>query len=115
MRKVRETKVIAYLVDGIMGELIGFNNCFMNHGGWQSGEATSGMEHYLHQTDHAGIMDFDTGDTGIEMGKGQSQTLQERKIKVDVEHWRLERSKAVNDRLRGIPNRGEIFEGFFQA
>ena len=43
------------------------------------------VQQNLHQADHAGVVDFDAGKLRGSDGDGQSQTLQKRKIDVDVE------------------------------
>ena len=60
-------------------------------------------------------MDFDAGVADRADGDGQSHTLQEREVDVDVEPLGLETSEAVGDGFEGLTDRIEMVQALFET
>ena len=60
-------------------------------------------------------MDLDSGITDRTDGEGQGQSLEQRKIHVNVEAFRLEAGEAIGDGLELWAHGVEMIEPFFQA
>ena len=62
-----------------------------------SGDAGAGMYKHFHEAEQAGIVDFDSCDFGPAGNDRESQTLEQRKIDVDLKGVRLKGGEAVSN------------------
>ena len=72
------------------------------------------VQQNLHESDHARVVDFDAGELRGPGGDGQSQTLQKRKVDVNVEALGLEAGETVRDLKELPPHRLQVAQAFLQ-
>ncbi len=82
---------------GIGLETEGFEKGLMQVMGSPRGDTGSRMDEDFHEADQAGVMDFDSGDFGMTGDDGQSQTLEEGEIDIDLEGLSLKGGETVGD------------------
>src|SRR6266550_3051031 len=90
-------QVITELGEGVGfgGELEGGEDGFMDLAA--SAELGTTVEQDFHQAKHAGVLDLDAGDFGVSRRDGQSQTLEQREVDVDIQSLGLELSETKGD------------------
>ena len=82
--------------------------------GSPGGKAGSGMQEELHQTEDSGVMDFNSRDPSLATDNGQSQTLEERKIDMDLEALSLKGAKAIDDGPEFGAHRSPMLDALLQ-
>ena len=92
-------QVITELGEGVVfgGELEGGEDGLMDLAGAPSAELGTTVEQDFHQAKHAGVLDLDAGDFGVSRRDGQSQTLEQREVDVDIQSLGLELSETKGD------------------
>src|ERR1700724_3464699 len=90
-------QVITELGEGVVfgGELEGGEDGFMDWAGAPSAQLGTTVEQDFHQAEHTGVLDLNAGDFGVSRRDGQSQTLEQREVNVDVQCLGLELSETV--------------------
>jgi len=78
-------------------EVEGFEKGLMEVRGSPGGDTGSRMDEYFHEANQAGIVNFDACDFGMAGGDGESQTLEQREIDMDLESVSLEGCETVSD------------------
>jgi hypothetical protein len=73
------------------------------------------VEQHLHQADHAGVVDFDTGKLRGSHGDRERQALQERELDVDVQALRLEGGEAIRDGQELFAHGGDVVQALLQS
>ena len=69
----------------------------------------------LHKTNRAGVLNLDARDFGVSRGDGQSQTLEQGKVDVDIQSLGLEPSETVSDSSQSLTDGFQVIQGFFQS
>ena len=72
----------------------------------------AGVQQHLHEAQHAGVVDFDTGDFERRGMDGQRQALEQWKIYVHVQRPSLKGREAVGDSGQGTANLVEVIKAF---
>jgi len=72
------------------------------------------VQQHLHESDHACVVDLDAGELRGSDGDRQRQTLQKRKVDVDVEALGLETSEAVRHLNELLPHGVQMIQAFLQ-
>lgn len=93
------TEIVAELGEriGMRLEPKGFEKRLMEITRSPRGDAGTGMDEHLHETDQAGIVDFDSWDFGMAGDDRESQTLEEGEIHMDLEGLSLKGSEPVGN------------------
>ena len=99
---------------GLGLEVEGFEKGLMEMRGSPGGDGGTGVDKDLHQADQASVMDFDSGDLGLAGDDGESQTLEEREIDMDLESLRLKRGEAVRDGEEFCADGGQMLNSLFK-
>ena len=73
------------------------------------------VEQNFHEAEHAGVLDLNARDFGVSRGDGQSQTLEQGKVDVDIESLGLEFSETIGNGRQGLTNGFQVIQGFFQS
>jgi hypothetical protein len=73
------------------------------------------MEEHLHEPNHAGVVDFDSGILCAANADGQRQSLQQREVHVRIQALSLEGGEAVGDAEEFLAHGGQVFQTFLQA
>src|SRR4249919_991290 len=105
-------QVIAQLVQAIasLREAEGGQDGLMDLLGRPATDVRSTVQQDFHQPDDAGLMDLDAGIAHRADGDRQGDTLQERKVHVNVEPLGLEGGETTGDGLEFLPDRFEIVQ-----
>src|SRR5713101_8872224 len=90
-------EVITKLGEGVVfgGKLEGGEDGLVDLAGTPSPELGTTVEQDFHQAEHTGVLDLNAGDFGVSRRNGQSQTLEQREVNVDVQSLGLELSETV--------------------
>lgn len=78
-------------------ETKGFEKSLMEITSSPRGDTGAGMNEHFHEADQAGIVDFNSWDFGMAGDDGESQTLEQREIDVDLKGFRLKGGEAVDN------------------
>ena len=78
-------------------------------------EQSAGVQQHLHETNHAGVVDFDARILGGAHGDGQSEALEQGEVSVHVQALCLEGGKALGDLEKLLAHGGQMREAFPQA
>src|SRR6266478_6026669 len=110
-------QVIAELGEGVVfwGELEGGEDGLVDLRGAPSADLGAAVEQDFQETEHTSVMDLDAGDFGVSRGDGQSQTLEQGKVDVDIESLGLEGSETIGNGGQGLTNGFQVIQGFFQS
>jgi len=100
---------------GRAGELECGEDGLVNLLGGPVADGSAAVQEHLQASDDPGVLDLDAGIPHRTDSDRQGQSLQQGKIRVHVEAFRLEAGKAVRDRLESFPHRVEMVESFFQT
>ena len=92
-------QVVAQLVDAVasVGEMEGGDYGLMDLLGGPATDVAATVQEDFEQADDAGIMELDAGVADCADGNGESETLQQREVGMDVEPLRLEAGEAICD------------------
>lgn len=85
-------------------------NRLVDLGGAPSQDLGAGVQQHLHEAEHAGIVDFDTGDSARGGGDRQGEALEQAKIHVDVKRLSLKGREAVGNGGQSAADLVEIIE-----
>jgi hypothetical protein len=109
-------QVVAQLVDGVasVGELEGGDNGLMDLFGGPATDVTATVQEDLEQADDARILELDAGIADRADGNGESETLQQREVDMDVEPLRLEAGEAICDDLEPLADGMEMIQPFLR-
>jgi hypothetical protein len=105
-------KVISELGECVIfgAELESGENGFVDLAGTPCPELGAAVEQDFHEAKQAGVLDLDAGDFGVSRGDGQSQTLEQGKLDMDIQSVGLEFSEAIGDGSQSLfPSYPEIF------
>ena len=97
-------------------ERAGLQNGLVEMGGGPCSKVTACSLHQQFQKAHQSrVLQFDSGHLGFALDHGFGQSSQDIKLAMDIEMLGLGLGKTVRDELEAFPNRGPIFERFFEA
>src|SRR6516165_3335648 len=82
--------------------------------GSPAGQLHPAVYENFHQTDHAGVLDFDAGKLGRAHLKGQGQALKEREVHMDVGPLRLVCGETIGDAQEPVADRAQVLESLFE-
>ena len=111
------SQIVTELVESVCfgRKLEGGNDCLVNLFGGPAPDGTAVMQEYLQQPDDPLVMDFDAWITDRADGDGQSDSLKQRKVHMNVEGLGLETGEAVGDDVEPFTDSVEMFEPLVQA
>lgn len=72
--------------------------------GARAADLRSGVEQDLHEADHSGVMDLDSGKTSRTDDEGEGETLEEREVDVCIEPSGLKLRESIGDGEKGRPH-----------
>lgn len=78
-----------------------------------SAQLGAAVEQNFHQAEHAGVLELDAGDFGVSRRDGQSQTLEQGKVDVDIKRLGLEGSETIGNGAQSLTNGWQVIQGFF--
>src|SRR5712692_6882480 len=106
-------QVITELGEGVVfgGELEGGEDGFMDLAGAPSAQLGTTVEQDFHQAEHTGVLDLNAGDFGVSRRNGQSQTLEQREVNVDVQSLGLELSETVGHGSQSLTDGFSVMQG----
>src|SRR6266478_7456785 len=110
-------EVITELGQGVFCgcELEGGEDGLVDLAGAPSAQLGAAVEQNFQEAEHAGVVDFNARDFGVSRGDGQSETLEEGKVDVDIESLGLKLSETIGNGCQGLANGTQVIQGFFQS
>lgn len=74
------------------------------------GDLRSGVEEHLHQANHAGVVDLDSGNLHLADGNRKCDALEERGVDMDIEGLSFQCGKPVRDGCQCFANSIQVVE-----
>src|SRR6266478_4149058 len=109
-------EVVTKLGEGVVfgGKLESGEDGLVDLAGTPSTELGAAVEQDFHKAEHAGVLN-NAGDFGVSRRDGQSQTLEQREVNVDVQSLGLEFSKPIGDGGQSLTDGFQVIQRFFQT
>jgi len=98
---------------GLGLEVEGFKQGLMEILGSPGRDRGTGVDKDLHQADQTSVMNFDSGDFGLAGDDGESQTLEDGEIDMDLESLRLKRGEPIRDGEEFGADGGQLLNSLF--
>ena len=108
------SQIIAQLSEGEVLETVSRHDQLMDLAGAPARHLSAAMEQNFHQSNHASVVDLDSGDFAFARHDGQGQALEQSEVDMHVEGLSLESTEAVGDLTEDLAHRGEVIERFLQ-
>src|SRR6266851_8432716 len=110
-------EVITKLGEGVVfgGKLEGGEDGLVDLAGTPSPELGAAVEQDFHKAKHTGVLDLDARDADVSRGDGQSQTLEQGKVDVDIQSLGLEFSETIGDGGQSLTDGFQVVQRFFQT
>lgn len=110
-------EIVAELVEPVSlgGQVEGAQDGLVDVRGPPPCDGGAAVDKYFHEADHAGILNLDAGDRGGADLNRPRQTLEQRKVHVDIEPLGLVVGEAAGDGQKLLAHGPEVLEPFLQV
>ena len=111
------SQIVSELVEavGLLGDVEGGQDGLVDFPGCPAAEVRAAMQENLEQADDASIVDFDSWVADGADGDWQGDTLEERKVHMDVEPLGLETCEPADDGLESVTDCIEMVQAFVET